>query len=193
MPTNLEQLSRTIHLRDDSIATLRAIRPDDKQRLLDGFHRLTGKSIYFRFHTSKKDLSENELRYFTEVDFDRHVAIVIAINEGANEQLIGVGRYVNADTATALQTAEIAIAVDDAHHGLGVGTILFEQLVTIALQKGITRFVAEVLLENKNMLEIFRHSGFSLVTTVSSGLAHIEFDINHAEFNRHYGNFHLLS
>lgn len=188
---DIRSLSCEISLRDGSVATLRAIRPDDKQRLLDGFHRLTGKSIYFRFHTSKKNLSETELHYFTEIDFEHHVALVISVTRGDEEQLIGVGRFVQVDAELHASMAEIAIAVDDAHQGLGVGTILFEQLVLIAQHRGIQRLAADVLLENTNMLDIFKRSGFKLETVARMGVAHIEFDLDGVLFKRYYENSQL--
>ena len=79
--TNPGQLSQSVVLQDGRSVLIRAIRPDDKQRLLDGFHRLRGKSIYFRFFSAKKELTEMELKYYTEVDFEHHVAIVSTIKK----------------------------------------------------------------------------------------------------------------
>ena len=76
---NLSQLPQQVVLRNGTPSLLRAIRPDDKQRLLDGFHRLRGKSIYFRFFSAKKGLTDKELKFYTEVDFEHHVAIVSTI------------------------------------------------------------------------------------------------------------------
>ena len=76
---NLGQLPQEVVLRNGTTSLIRAIRPDDKQRLLDGFHRLWGKSIYFRFFNANKGLTEKELKFYTEVDFEHHVAIVSTI------------------------------------------------------------------------------------------------------------------
>ena len=64
----LSELSYSVALRNGRSALIRAIRPDDKRRLLDAFHRLSGKSIYFRFFSLKKELTKKELKYFTEID-----------------------------------------------------------------------------------------------------------------------------
>ncbi len=76
--------------------------------------------------------------------------------------------------------------MDDEHQNLGVGTILFEYLVSIAQNNGITSLEADVLLENKNMLDIFAHSGFKLNIATRSGVTHIQFDIMGKEFNKYY-------
>jgi len=184
--TNLAQYSCSIILRNGDSSLIRAIRPDDKKRLLDGFHRLKGKSIYFRFFSAKRELTEKELKYFTEIDFEHHVALVSTIIKNGDEEIIGVGRYIELKQKGPERVAEIAFAVDDEHQNLGVGTILFEHLVTIAQNSGIARLEAEVLVGNNNMLELFSHSGFKLKTTRSSGVAHIEFSIAGQEFNKYY-------
>ena len=182
--TNLKQFSQRVILRNGDSSLIRAIRPDDKKRLLDGFHRLTGKSIYFRFFNAKQELTETELKYFTEIDFEHHVAIVSTIIKEREEEIIGVGRYIELKQKGDERTAEVAFAVDDEHHHLGVGTILFEHLVTIAKNNGISRLEADVLLGNKNMLKIFSHSGFKLKKTMNNGVTHIEFTIAGHEFNK---------
>src|SRR5271169_2447911 len=66
-------------LRDGGSIHVRAIRPDDKQRLLDHFARLSARSVYFRFFRVKKHLTDDELRQFTELDFDRTVGLVATL------------------------------------------------------------------------------------------------------------------
>ncbi len=184
--TNLDQFSQRVVLRDGRSSLIRAIRPDDKQRLLDGFHRLRGKSIYFRFFSAKKELTERELKFFTEVDFKHHVAIVSTIRSNEEETIIGVGRYIELTDNVTERAAEVALAVDDEHQDMGVGTILFEYLVTIAQNNGITSLEADVLLENRNMLDIFKHSGFKLNKVTRSGVTHIQFNVTGREFNKYY-------
>lgn len=86
-------------LRDGSSIHIRAMRPDDKQRLLEFHSRLSDESIYFRYFSFKRTLSEQDLRYLTELDFDRRVALVATLRgeglraDDASERIIGVGRY----------------------------------------------------------------------------------------------------
>src|SRR5262245_1073275 len=81
-------------LRDGSSIHLRAIRPDDKDRLLAHFRKLGPDSVWLRFMGVKKELTAAELRYFTELDFATHVGIVAARRGDRDEEFIGVGRYV---------------------------------------------------------------------------------------------------
>src|SRR5215510_674102 len=80
-------------LRDGGSIHIRAIRSDDKQRLLALFERLSSRSVYFRFFQTKQRLTDEELRYFTELDFTRNVALAATLREGEAEHIIGVGRY----------------------------------------------------------------------------------------------------
>ena len=174
---NLSLYSQEVVLRDGRPALIRAIRPDDKQRLSEGFHHLSSQSIYQRFFTRKKDLSDNELKKLTEVDFNHHVAIVAELDHKGKKDDIGVGRYIELKDNGPERAAGIAITVDDEHQGLGVGTLLFQHLVVLARNHGISRLVADVLLNNKSMLTIIKHSGFKLETSTGYGVVHIEFNI----------------
>ncbi len=80
-------------LRDGGSLCIRAIRPDDTQRLLALFERLSSRSIYFRFFQTKQRLTDEELRAFTELDFVRNVALVATLRDGDAEHIVGVGRY----------------------------------------------------------------------------------------------------
>lgn len=180
---NLKEFSSQAVLRNGTSVHLRAIREDDKQRLINGFHRLTGKSIYFRFFSGKKKLTQQELKYFTEIDFEHHVALVATLINDGEEEIIGVGRYVELEDKGKEKIAEVAFAIDDAHQHLGLGSLLFEHLVTFAQKNGISKFVADVLFENKKMLEIFEHSGFKLDMKMDHGVIHIVFSIANQEFN----------
>lgn len=174
---DLTQYSFDTLLRNGTFVHLRAIRPDDKQKLLEGYHRLSGKSMYFRFLSAKHEITEKELKYLTELDFLHHVAIVATVQSEGTEKIIGVGRFVELQKNTTTRIAEVSFAVDDEHQSLGIGTILFEQLVIIAQSMDISNLEADILASNKNMPEIFQHSGFELNTTSKGRVKHIEFSI----------------
>ena len=84
-------------LRDKGKIRIRLIHPDDKKRLIDGFNHLSKQSVYFRFLGSKKELTKNELIYFTEIDYDKHIALVATIPKNGDEEIIAVGRYIQTE------------------------------------------------------------------------------------------------
>ena len=164
-------------LRDGGSIHLRAIRPDDKQRLHDHFTRLSNRSVYFRFFGAKKRLTDAELARFTELDFVRNMALVATLREGDEERIIGVGRYAALDADGASQRAEVAFAIADEHQGRGIGMLLLEHLAPIAHANGITEFEADVLGENNRMMEVFAKSGFLVERSIDAGVFHVSFPI----------------
>ena len=163
-------------LRDGGSIHIRAIRPDDKQRLLELFERLSSRSVYFRFFQTKQHLTDAELRYFAELDFTRDVALVATLQEGQEEHIIGVGRYFRIQEHSQPTThAEVAFTVAEAHQGRGVGTLLLEHLAAVARMQGIDTFEAYVLGENNRMLEVFEASGFTVQRALDTGVFHVSF------------------
>lgn len=146
-------------LRDREPINIRAISNNDKNLLLEGFHRLSSQSIKFRFLGLKKELTIDELVYLTEVDQEKHVALVATHNKDNVELIIGVGRFIEIDRNDDIRSAEIALAVVDEHQNRGIGSLLFEHLKKIAILKGITQFEAYVLSDNCRMCDLFRHYG----------------------------------
>lgn len=150
-------------LRDGTRVRLRPIVSDDKERLLDGFARLSPESRYRRFMGAIDSLSEQQLRYLTEIDYvDHYAEVAIAVDEPGAPG-IGVARYVRSREDPAI--AEAAVAVVDDYHGRGVGTLLLDAIGAVALQNGITRFRAYVLQDNKPIRELLGNLGaqFSVI------------------------------
>lgn len=163
-------------LRDGGSIHIRAIRPDDKQRLLTLFERLSSRSVYFRFFQTRQRLTDAELRYFTELDGVNNVALVATLREGDAEHIIGVGRYFRiTEDGQSTTRAEVAFTVADAHQGRGIGTLLLEHLAAIARRHGIDTFEAYVLGENNRMLQVFAASGFTVQRSLDAGTFHISF------------------
>ncbi len=80
-PTALRRYMARDRLLDGRALLVRAIRPDDKQLLQSGVHRMSPQSAYLRFLSPKHELSEHELIYLTEVDFADHVAQIAVVQD----------------------------------------------------------------------------------------------------------------
>jgi GNAT superfamily N-acetyltransferase len=156
-------------LRDGSVIHIRAIRANDKLRLLDHFAGLSARTRYFRFFGHKRSLSAGDLARYTELDFTQNVGLAGTLWQNGEECFIGVGRYVrNADPSR----AEIALAVLDEYQGAGIGPLLIRHLGFIAHENGITRFEANVRGDNSRMLEVLRKSGCILNHSDGGGIVH---------------------
>jgi len=165
----------TGRLLDGREVLLRAIRPDDKEGLREGFHRLSERSVYFRFFQSKKELSEKDLAYLTELDFEGHVGLLAVLRDDGNEHGIGVGRYI---VAPEPHVAEVAFAVDETHRGLGVATLLLHHLARIARAAGIRELHGLVLYENRAMLEVFEHAGYPMKRHLEGNMLRVVLEID---------------
>jgi GNAT superfamily N-acetyltransferase len=138
-----------------STLLIRPIQPDDKDRLVEGFGRLSDRSRYQRFLSPHAVMSPSELRYFTEVDHHDHEALVALDTE--TEMGVGVARYVRSATDPAV--AELAVTVVDDWQGKGVGGRLTAALADRARAEGITSFSALVLAENEQILNLLEDLG----------------------------------
>ena len=147
-------------LKDGSRILIRPIRPSDKEELAAGLHRLSERSVQLRFLTPKPRFSKGELRYLTEVDGRSHVAFV-AVRPERPGTIVAVARYVALGDAAG--TAEAAIVVADRLQGLGLGSILADELAREAVRNGVRRFSATMLSENR--------AAHRLMTRLSAPLA----------------------
>ena len=164
-------------LRDKRTVTIRAIRPDDKGHIIDGVNTVSAESLYRRFLTAKKEITPQELKLATEVDFMNVVALVAVLEKDGNEQIAGGGRYFRMTG----QRAEVAFLVGDSFQGLGIASLIFKHLVAIARHSGITQFEAEVLPSNEAMLRVFARSGLPLTRTATRDSVHVLMDLTGGE------------
>lgn len=160
-------------LRDGSRVVVRPIEPGDKGALLEGFARLSDESRYRRFLSATPRLTESQLRYLTEVDHDRHEALV-AFDEATREP-VGVARYVRCEEGS--PDAEPAVTVVDHWHGRGLGTVLLEELTKRARNAGVERFIATVLPENKPVIALAEHLDPGAKESLEGGVLRIETEL----------------
>jgi GNAT superfamily N-acetyltransferase len=142
------------NLLDGAPIRIRAIGPGDQSLLQDHFRGLSQRSIYFRFIGFKRDLSAQDLKRLSELDFNDHVGLAATLTENGRERFVGVGRYLR-----------------------GIGTILLEHLANIARNSGIAELDAEVLSDNQQMLEVFAHSGFKIRHPPEPGVVNLYYSI----------------
>ncbi len=164
-----------IVLGDGSTAHLRPIRPEDRDRL-EAFHgRQSQESIYFRFFRYRPELSNKELEYFTQVDYERRMAFVATVGD----QIVAIARYEQWDSPKhpGEKRAEVAFFVDDHHHGKGLATIMLEYLAAAGRRKKFDGFTATVLPQNVGMLRVFRKAGFEVSTGFEDGVIDVSLGI----------------
>ncbi len=154
-----KELCRGVQLIDGSEVTIRPIRPEDAIIERDFVNQLSDKAKHFRFMYALKVLTPAMLSRFTQIDYDREMALIAVIKSGGREQEIGVTRYVRNPDGT---SCEFAIVVDDEWQGKGLATLLLDYLIDIARQKGIRTMEGTVLRDNKDMLQLAETMGFNI-------------------------------
>ncbi len=157
-------------LRDGRTAHIRPIRPDDADLMVEFYARVSPQSKYYRFFAPMPELSDKDLHRFTHVDHTERVAFILTVGQ----QMIAVGRYDLVQPGE----AEVAFLVEDAHQGRGIGQLLLEHLAQAGRERGIERFVAEVLPDNQAMIHTFRDAGYRLVSGYEDGVMMLEFPID---------------
>ena len=147
---------------------IRAIRPDDDERLAEAVERASPQSLYRRFFGVRR-FTDKDMASFSDVDFVNHVALVAVTEEGGRPVIVGGGRYVVVKPGQ----AEIAFALIDQYQGRGIGSTLMRHLVAIARTAGLKELVAEVLAENAPMLKVFRKCGLGMTTRREAEVVHV--------------------
>jgi RimJ/RimL family protein N-acetyltransferase len=135
-----------------------------------GRPRQSPESTFLRFFTPIPRLTEKLLQQFTHVDHTNQVAIVVLIAG----HIVGLANYDRVDE----QQAEVAFNISDAHQGRGLGSVLLEHLAARARERGIHRFVADVLPQNRKMVAVFREVGFGVTDQFDHGVIALAIDID---------------
>jgi RimJ/RimL family protein N-acetyltransferase len=156
-------------IRDGRRVEIRALRPEDRDALRIAVGRASTQSLYRRFFAVKRHFTEQEIEFFTNIDFVNHVALVAVAEEGGRSMVIGGARYI----AVQPGTAEVAFAVIDQYQGQGVGAALMRHLTTIARDAGLKELIAEVLPDNIAMLKVFEKSGLPLHMERAPQVVHV--------------------
>ncbi|MBI4636659.1 MAG: GNAT family N-acetyltransferase [Candidatus Rokubacteria bacterium] len=166
------ELQRAATLRDGSRVWIRPIRPDDAERLIELYGRLSRHTAYQRFFTVMKRLPPDWARLLANVDYRRRLALVAEHDTPRGVELIGVGRYEPSERG---DTAEMAFVIQDAWQGKGLGTILLHDLLRAAEARGIRRFCAYVLADNGRMLDLLARFTEIEERKIESGVVELTF------------------
>jgi acetyl coenzyme A synthetase (ADP forming)-like protein len=159
-------LMTDVVVRDGSTMCVRQAEERDIPALRQFLQSLSPQSLYYRFH-SLPALTESDVR--TLIGADCRPATTLVAEAGG--RIVAFAGYYRQGSVP--HRAEVAFAVSDEVQGHGIGTRLLEQLAKIGRDAGITTFDAFVLTANRQMLDVFRKSGFSETVRLEGGLCHV--------------------
>jgi acetyltransferase len=147
-------------LADDLHVTVRPVRPEDSEMVQEFVRSMSDESRYFRFMDTIRELSPSMLMRFTQIDYDREMALVATVrNDEGKEIEIGVARYVSNPDG---ETVEFALAVGDEWQKHGIGPRLMTAIIEYAQSKGYRAIVGDVLSNNEKMLKLMAMLDFAI-------------------------------
>jgi acetyltransferase len=170
------ELEERITLDDGRELLLRPIVPEDEPALDRAFQRLDPDEIRNRFLQPMRTLHHFLAARFTQLDYDREMALVLT-EEGipGTPDIHGVVRL-SADPDNV--SAEFAIIV--LHHlaGRGVGKLLMERILAFARSRGIAVVWGVTLRDNRRMRALAKSLGFKQSREKDEpSLVHMELDL----------------
>ena len=171
---DLSQYRREEILRDGYRVLLRPIEKNDVPLWLAFFSRLSTNTRYFRFFNIPKEMTEEDAIRYCTVDYNNSFAYVAEIGKGKDRKIIAITRYYRLPDKC---SAEVAFAIEDSYHSIGLGTKLIEVLVNVARENDISIFEADVLSENEKMMITFKDYGFHVSSNLEDGVFHVTFPI----------------
>lgn len=155
-------------MNDGQVVTIRPIRPEDADMEQEFVKNMSDESRYYRFMDTLRELTQTMLVRFTQIDYDREMALVATITKELEDNVdgvepyehqIGVARYVvNPDG----ESVEFALAVGDDWQKCGVGRKLMTALIECARMKGYRAVVGDVLSTNAKMFRLMTSLGFTI-------------------------------
>lgn len=149
----------------------RAIKPSDEDDMRRLFYRFSDKAVYYRYFSPIKTMTHVKMQEYVNVDYGRTMSIVGVVEvEPGIERVIAEARYVLARNRP---FADIAFIVDEEYQGKGIVIFMYEMLIQIARERGIEGFTADVLVDNKPMINILEKSPFPVQAAVESGVYHL--------------------
>ena len=171
LPSTPETWGRDVVLADGSTACIRPVTAADDHLIANLHGRLSEESVRMRYFGAHPRLSEDEMARLVEQEGPDHLAL--AAERGG--QFIGMAQY---DRVPGSDVAEVAFVVADDHQGLGIGTLLLEYLASEGRRFGLKRFAADTLLENSQMVQVFRDAGFTQRSRLEAGVIRVVMDIS---------------
>ncbi len=145
---------------------IRPIRPEDAPHLIRLFEGLSPRAVYHRFFSPLKQLPPSMLARFTQIDYDRSMALSAFLQENGVEHMVGVARFIG-DTNP--RCVEFAVMIEDGWQGKGIGAELMNRLIAIARERGVKTIRGIVLAENTQMLALGKKMGFDIQPAPDAG------------------------
>jgi len=162
-------------LRDGTEIFFRPVKPTDEPALAEMLYSLSEESVLRRYMTRTLAFDHRHIQQLVNIDYKKDFALVGIVPSASGEEIVAIAQYF-VDPRT--QAAEVAFLVQDEWQQKGMGTFMLDYLTQIARQRGVKRFYAKVLPNNKPMLAIFHNSGYKVNIEFDGQAYNISYDID---------------
>jgi acetate---CoA ligase (ADP-forming) len=160
-------------LRDGTTATIYIADVEDRDELIAFYRRLSPESRRSRFFSDAKPNEDMLIGLCDASQPEKQLTMIVTRTAEGKQRIIATGSYFSVGK----ETAEVAVTVEDAFQGKGLGTLMLERLALIAITHGFTQFKAVTHAGNAAMLEVFRNSGFPVTEHYADGYVTVEFSV----------------
>lgn len=143
---------------------IRLARPEDADAVAEMHDRCSERTRYLRYFATVewRDIQMRRL-----AGGHRGASLVAMSRDG---RIVGLGN-VFPEGAPQDRTAEIALLVEDAHQGEGIGRALITRMLQLAGRLGFTHVSAHLFADNLGIKRLLEWTGLPWRTTVSGGVA----------------------
>ena len=128
---------------------------------------LSNDSLYRRFISQRTDMHHDRLQPFVVIDYTKEMVILAVVQQEEKELIVGMAQYIIDENTHA---AEVAFVVRDDHQSKGIGAALLSYVTFLARKSGLHGFTAAVLMENRQMLQLFEKMGFIIERRSEAGI-----------------------
>jgi acyl-CoA hydrolase/RimJ/RimL family protein N-acetyltransferase len=169
-----KELERYETLRDGTQIFFRPVKPTDESALSEMLYSLSEESVRKRYMTRTVAFPHKDVQQLTNIDYKNDLAVVGVVPGVGGEEIVAIGQYF---TEPKHGRAEVAFIVHDEWQQKGMGTLLLNFLSEMAKKRGVKRFHAKVLPENKAMLAVFHNSGYKVNTEFDGEVYDVTYDL----------------
>ena len=151
---------------------LRPIKSGDGARYKDFLLSLSNQSVYLKFFRLIR-LTDDFVERLVNVDYFHQMTILALTEPEGDERVLGMARY---DLNKEKVTAEVAFAVRDDHQNQGIGRELVAHLTAVGKKRGLNGFTAQVMVDNRRMMHLFRSlegKGYTVQVRMEAGIFYL--------------------
>ncbi len=170
-----QELEKSATLKDSTEIFFRPVKPTDEPALQEMLYSLSTESVQRRYMTQTMKFPHKDLQHLTNIDYYQDLAIVGVVPGVGGEEIVAIAQYFLDPKTLA---AEVAFVVQDEWQQKGMGSLMLDYISQIARQRGVKRFYAKVLPNNRPMLNVFYNSGYNVNTEFDGEAYSISYSLN---------------